>query len=789
MINQQGPDDAKAILQAFSRTLMREAHVLTHYPNLLWQQMYNNLQWKWDTVKDVLSPPLAQRRLDETKPWLKLENPYRESRDLLRTLKGNTTLFHACVFSPDGQFILSGCRDGNLRIWEAGSGSLLHIIKDMGSSDRKNSHVKTCDYSPDGNQILSGHRDEKLRLWDSTTGQLLNTYPGPIGAFNSVAFSPDGCWLVSTNDFDNQLHIWSFPDKEVHWDWEGHRDKVNACCFSPDGKWIVSASNDNTLRVWHVQSGVEMHVLNGHQKRVTACAFSPDGALIVSASEDKTLRVWDSASGEPLLTLEGHLAGVECCTFSPDACWILSGGWDQTLRIWDRADGKQITILEGHSGGIYACSFSPDGRYIISAGEDEMIRLWDSSEVHRQLTTWHGHEDEIRTCSFSPDGRLIVSTSQDYTIRIWDHIADGLLHILEGHIGAVNQCLISPDGHIIVSSGVDGTVRIWSMETGELIHKLNRGVELEKPDQYVSAFLGSSVPFAPEETIIACSSNGRLIGSAIRNTVKIWDGQTGECLHTLNSHTDEVSDCKFSPDGHQLASASRDKTILVWNTNNGQLIHTLEGSAVMMALTFSPDGAVIVSAGGGYLCFWDTATGEMLKCIEETARGCVFSPDGCRLVSYSFDRYLQIWDPEMGTRIHTIDNLPSFVKACIFSPDGQLLISIIENSLFIWDTRDFVLWIHMPLPVKLSALCLHPFKPEVIAGDSGGALYHASLVGIRYGAIVSTIVDRGSRLILICPACQKVHSVNREQLGTEMTCPTLGCGLILKINPFVIHMA
>jgi hypothetical protein len=39
------------ILQAFSRALTREAHILRQHPNLLWQQRYNRLLWEGD-VKD-----------------------------------------------------------------------------------------------------------------------------------------------------------------------------------------------------------------------------------------------------------------------------------------------------------------------------------------------------------------------------------------------------------------------------------------------------------------------------------------------------------------------------------------------------------------------------------------------------------------------------------------------------------------------------------------------------------------------------------------------------------------
>ena len=43
---QSVPLETMAILHAFSRALGREVHVLTGHPELLWQQLYNRLQWE-----------------------------------------------------------------------------------------------------------------------------------------------------------------------------------------------------------------------------------------------------------------------------------------------------------------------------------------------------------------------------------------------------------------------------------------------------------------------------------------------------------------------------------------------------------------------------------------------------------------------------------------------------------------------------------------------------------------------------------------------------------------------
>ena len=40
------------------------------------------------------------------------------------------------------------------------------------------------------------------------------------------------------------------------------------------------------------------------------------------------------------------------------------------------------------------------------------------------------------------------------------------------------------------------------------------------------------------------------------NTVKLWDVTSGECLQTLEGHSDYVNSVSFSPDGTKVASGS-----------------------------------------------------------------------------------------------------------------------------------------------------------------------------------------------------------------------------------------
>ena len=63
--------------------------------------------------------------------------------------------------------------------------------------------------------------------------------------------------------------------------------------FSPDGKQVVFSAENNTLRIWNLETNTFTHEFKGHKDYITCCKFSPDGTQVISGSVDKTLRIWD----------------------------------------------------------------------------------------------------------------------------------------------------------------------------------------------------------------------------------------------------------------------------------------------------------------------------------------------------------------------------------------------------------------------------------------------------------------------------------------------------------------
>ncbi len=52
-------------------------------------------------------------------------------------------------------------------------------------------------------------------------------------------------------------------------------------------------------------------------------------------------------------------------------------------------------------------------------------------------------------------------------------------------------------------------------------------------------------------------------------TIKVWNYQSGECLHTLKGHTNEILSIASIPDTKFIVSGSTDKTVRLWNYEIG----------------------------------------------------------------------------------------------------------------------------------------------------------------------------------------------------------------------------
>ena len=143
---------------------------------------------------------------------------------------------------------------------------------------------------------------------------------------------------------------------------DGH---VKSVAYSPDGKQIASGSDDFTVRVWEVSTGLR-RMFRAHSNEIGCLAFSPDGTLIVSVT---TLIIL--STGRCFLNALGKAnfpgRAVDPFAFSADGRYLAWGGLNWCCKIYDASTHQTIVQLVGHTGDLLSVAFFPDDKQIMSA--------------------------------------------------------------------------------------------------------------------------------------------------------------------------------------------------------------------------------------------------------------------------------------------------------------------------------------------------------------------------------------------------------------------------------------
>lgn len=273
------------------------------------------------------------------------------SGDRVTVYRGHDDAVRAAVVSPDGKLAMTaGGSRNEIHIWDLATGARLQALKGRGTP------VSAVGISQNMERLAWGFENPcpGQASCPQTLGKLshelgLPTSTRALEAPGPLKGSPDALMRAKTklgqtaltlaaggrlNRADATLRISNRRSASII-----SRDETNGfghttSSVTAGGRIVVSGGEHGQIVSYGAQDGKELRTFVGHTSMVTALATTDDGRGFATASSDQTIRLWNLETGEMIVSM----------LVADDGEWVIwtDGGYYQSSPNGDAMVGWQI---------------------------------------------------------------------------------------------------------------------------------------------------------------------------------------------------------------------------------------------------------------------------------------------------------------------------------------------------------------------------------------------------------------------------------------------------------------
>ncbi|MFO0907150.1 MAG: protein kinase [Isosphaeraceae bacterium] len=580
------------------------------------------------------------------------------------------------VWSPDGSR-LAGRHGDAIQIRDRDGRPLLRLATEGDTP------FSPC-WSPDGTRVAAITHSGVATIWDATTGTQLWSIQAHPGRGFCLVWSPVDDRIATAGGAPTEVKFWdppaTVPTLTVPFNVTTSIERHGMLSWSPDANRLALADPMGSFRVHDSRTGANLLTIPTDGRQGIAVAFSPDGDRLACLKEGNRIGIHDSRTGGVLKTLEGKGDRVECLAWSRDGNRLATGDRDHSVIVWDFETGRPMLVYRGHTEPVTHVAWGTGPSSLVSSNQYDETRLWEMSGTGRDLTLV-GHQGFVSAVAWHKEGQLLATAGWDGTVRIWDAATGAERCALVSGSKLVRTIAWSPDGdHLAVGGGNasdDRGVEIWDVRERRRLHRFESddwanwlswsadGTRLVGAWGVLGTWDSSTgkplLTFSTDRTIpfAALSPDGTNVVLLGSNLLEIHNASDGSIVRQI-PHAARLHRLNFvagwSHDGHRLAVVGNDGAsfvVRVIEADSGITRATLRGhTGPIHALSWSPDGARIASAGhGGEIKVWDPESGAETLCLpghSDEVWAVAWSPDGTRLATAGVNRLVYIRDASRG---------------------------------------------------------------------------------------------------------------------------------------------
>lgn len=544
---------------------------------------------------------------------------------------------------------------------------------------RGTSKVFGLAYSPDASVLASAEGDGVVRLINAQSGKLLAEMKDHQAAVSSVAFSPAGDRLVSAS-YDETIVVWDVQTRQVLRRLPGPKGHaITRAAFVGDAEHLVAASGDGSVLMYTLMSDklFRAHRMATLDTPIRSLDVSRDGKVIAAGSDDGLLMVWTRVGEEwRRRSIEAHVGGTMSVVLSTDGSRLFSGGHRGEIKRWETSSLREAgPALSGHGDAVYALALTADNKTLVSGSGDKTVRVWDAGSGQSLFGALPAHGKAVFALATGSGNAMLVSGGGDHALIRWN--LDSSPHLWRSAKvtdAKLFTVAFSGDGRSLVVGGDQGVLRLMDADSLR-----PPGTTLGPVNGPVGAFA-----FLPTGKAITAGAQGLLF----------WEALTEKGSPVSTAEDGVLYTAFVAQDGHYAVTGSPNGTVALWDLSSASrrwMQRRQAGESRAVAI----DGAQGIVAVAG-----DAGTIDILSVQDGSPSGSALnghtltvisldidSPRG-RLASGALDGTVRLWDLRRRVPLAELSGRTGPVLGVAFDGSGRTIAAAGRNgTVALWDIQ------------------------------------------------------------------------------------------------------
>ncbi|MBK8262295.1 MAG: FHA domain-containing protein [Nannocystis sp.] len=362
--------------------------------------------------------------------------------------------------------VVSGSEDGRVALWD------IRADEGSGGAFVMNDHrdeVNAVALASDGATLVSGGRDGVVRVTTVNEGSLSPRSACEIGApIDRIALGGERIAVAA----QQRVFVCNgAAERPTPQELEGSMEVIVAIEFSRGGDWLVAVDRGGSISGWESKStsmATKASLREEVRGSVTDLAVSRGHFAVSTAGEETgSVVVWPLSSGtrrrEEKRDQEGAGDQWTQVALHVGGQYVAAGASEGSVRVWKLGEDGSAAKKMKLAAAVSSLEFSPDeGQIKVGAGDvyGNVALLEVGSEKEQKLKPTQTENNEVRIAFASPDSLVAVIGHEVFR---YDLGGSGAPVRLRGHTWPISSFATDGRGNYVVTASYDHSVRVWPL--------------------------------------------------------------------------------------------------------------------------------------------------------------------------------------------------------------------------------------------------------------------------------------------------------------------------------------